>query len=62
MKLENLKAGVLEHIESLEQLKFIENGHKIKVYETKSVIKGVDTKEDLIEVEKIILEKNIVLD
>ena len=62
LKLENLKAGVLEHIESLEQLKFIENGHKIKVYETKSVIKGVDTKEDLIEVEKIILEKNIVLD
>ena len=62
LELENLKAGVLEHIESLEQLKFIENGHKIKVYETKSVIKGVDTKEDLIEVEKMILEKNIVLD
>lgn len=62
LELENLKAGVLEHIESLEQLKFLENGHKIKVYETKSVIKGVDTKEDLIEVEKIILEKNIVLD
>ena len=62
LKLENLKAGILEHIESLEQLKFMENGHKIKVYETKSVIKGVDTKEDLVEVEKIILEKNITLD
>ena len=59
--IKNMKNGRLEHIESLEQLRFLENGYKIKVYETKSIIKGVDTKEDLVEVEKIILEKNITL-
>ena len=57
----NMKDGVLEHIESLEQLRFLENGYKIKVYETKSMVKGVDTKEDLLEVEEIIKKNNITL-
>ena len=46
-ELKNLKEGVLEKIESLEQLRFIENGYKIKVLETKSQVIGVDTQEDL---------------
>lgn len=61
LNIENMKQGKLEHIESLEQLCFLENGYKIKVYETKSQIKGVDTREDLIEVEEIIRKNNIVL-
>ena len=59
--MDNMKDGILEHIESLEQLRFLENGYKIKVYETKSTVKGVDTKEDLLEVEEIIKKNNITL-
>ncbi|MCP1223441.1 3-deoxy-manno-octulosonate cytidylyltransferase [Sebaldella sp. S0638] len=59
--MDNMKDGKLEHIESLEQLRFLENGYKIKVYETKSTVKGVDTKEDLLEVEEIIRKNNISL-
>ena len=59
--MDNMKDGKLEHIESLEQLRFLENGYKIKVYETKSTVKGVDTKEDLLEVEEIIKKNNISL-
>lgn len=61
LNIKNMKQGKLEHIESLEQLRFLENGCKIKVYETKSQIKGVDTREDLIEVEEIIRKNNIEL-
>ena len=59
--MDNMKDGRLEHIESLEQLRFLENGYKIKVYETKSTVKGVDTREDLLEVEEIIKKNNITL-
>ena len=61
-KLKNLKEGVLEKIESLEQLRFIENGYKIKVLETRSNVIGVDTEEDLKEVVKFIKEKGIKLE
>ena len=61
-KLKNLKEGVLEKIESLEQLRFIENGYKIKVLETKSNVIGVDTEEDLREVVKFIKENGIKLE
>ena len=60
-ELKNLKEGVLEKIESLEQLRFIENGYKIKVLETKSQVIGVDTQEDLKEVVKFITENGITL-
>lgn len=59
--LKNLKDGVIEKVESLEQLKFIENGYKIKVLETNSNVIGVDTPEDLVKVVKYIEENNIVL-
>jgi len=60
-ELKNLKNGVLEKIESLEQLRFIENGHKIKVLETTSEVIGVDTEEDLKEVIEYINKNNITL-
>ena len=60
-KLNSLKDGILEKIESLEQLKFLENGYTIKVLETFSDIFGVDTVEDLENVIKHIKQNNIKL-
>lgn len=60
-ELNNLKDGILEKIESLEQLRFIENGYKIKVLETDSNVIGVDTQEDLENVIKYIKENKIKL-
>lgn len=44
----------LELAESLEQLRVIENGYKIKVYEISENLVGVDTQEDLEKVRKIL--------
>lgn len=60
-KLSTLEEGNLEKIESLEQLRFLENGYKIKVLETDSNVIGVDTPEDLENVKKYIEENNIEL-
>ena len=49
----------LESSESLEQLRVLENGYKIKVLETPFKIIGVDTQEDLELVNKIVSEKSI---
>ncbi|MGL4533480.1 MAG: 3-deoxy-manno-octulosonate cytidylyltransferase [Fusobacteriaceae bacterium] len=51
----------LEISESLEQLRVLENGYKIKVLETHHSIVGVDTQEDLEKVRKYIKEKKIKL-
>lgn len=61
-ELSNLKDGILQRMESLEQLKFMENGYKIKVLETDSKVIGVDTKEDLEEVIKFICKNGIILE
>jgi len=43
----NLKEGMLEDIEKLEQLRVIDNGYKIAIAEVKTNSFGIDTKEDL---------------
>ena len=43
----NLKRGPLESAERLEQLRALENGHRIRVVETEYESLGVDTPEDL---------------
>jgi 3-deoxy-manno-octulosonate cytidylyltransferase (CMP-KDO synthetase) len=56
MKFVQMPQSKLEVIESLEQLRIIENGFRIKVVETQYPYTGVsvDTQEDLEEVRKII--------
>ena len=61
-ELKNLKEGILEKMESLEQLRFIENGYKIKVLETVSNVIGVDTEEDLKEVIEFVKGKGIKIE
>lgn len=46
-KITSLKVSSLERAESLEQLRWIENGYKIKVAETTHETIGIDTPEDL---------------
>lgn len=53
LEFNSLPKSNLEESESLEQLRAIENGHSIGVYQTNEAGLSVDTKEDL---EKIILE------
>jgi len=61
IKYSQMEATKLELSESLEQLRVLENGYKIKVIETPFKIVGVDTKKDLEKVSKLLKEKNITL-
>ena len=53
LKYAKLAPTPLERAESLEQLRALENGYRIKVIETTSRFVGVDTEEDLAEVNRI---------
>jgi len=55
----NLPPSRLEKAEKLEQLRVVEAGYKIKVIETKFDSLGVDTEEDLQNLEKILADKNL---
>jgi 3-deoxy-manno-octulosonate cytidylyltransferase (CMP-KDO synthetase) len=46
-KISRLKEGILEKAESLEQLRWLENGYKIKTEVTDHGTVGIDTPEDL---------------
>jgi len=62
LEISKLPQSHLERIESLEQLRVLEKGYKIKVIETKSNRNAgvsVDTPEDLAKVEKLIKEMNL---
>ncbi|MBI4777494.1 3-deoxy-manno-octulosonate cytidylyltransferase [Candidatus Desantisbacteria bacterium] len=54
LKINSLPYSVLEAVESLEQLRILENGYKIKVMETEYDTIGVDTPEDLVKVARIV--------
>ncbi|MGL5918799.1 MAG: cytidylyltransferase domain-containing protein, partial [Cetobacterium sp.] len=56
-----MESTPLENSESLEQLRVLENGYKIKVLETPYEIIGVDTQAELDKVREYILEKGIEL-
>jgi 3-deoxy-manno-octulosonate cytidylyltransferase (CMP-KDO synthetase) len=49
-----LKASTLELAESLEQLRWLENGYDIQVYITTEVSLGIDTPEDMEKARKIV--------
>lgn len=48
-----LQMGTLEQLESLEQLRWLENGYKVKINKSKFLSHGVDTPEDLEKVKKL---------
>ena len=54
MEFSRLPVSQLETIEKLEQLRILENGISIRVMETEKDSIGVDRKEDLAEVEKVL--------
>lgn len=57
LKFSALPKSALEVAESLEQLRVIENGFKIKTVLTEIETVGVDTQEDLIKVENLIKQR-----
>ena len=56
-KFSSMEKSYLERMESLEQLRALENGFAIRVIETRYQTTGVDTPEQLLETEKRLREE-----
>jgi len=59
LKISKLKTGQLEKTESLEQLRWLENGLKIKVMLTNESSHAIDTPDDLIKVKSLYHDKRL---
>ena len=57
MRFKSLEQTNLEKSEKLEQLRILENGYKIKVVLTKKDSFSIDTKNDLIKINKFLNDK-----
>ena len=55
LELTKLPTGILEKAESLEQLRWLENGYRIKTAQTHFENIGIDTPEDLVQAQKSLL-------
>jgi len=55
LKLTQLPLGIMEKAESLEQLRWLENGYRIKTAQTQFENIGIDTLEDLEMARKILM-------
>lgn len=53
----NRPVSPLEWVERLEQLRFLEAGHKIRMVEVREESRGVDTPEDVLAVENLLLAR-----
>jgi len=60
MEFTKMDRGNLERSESLEQLRALEHGYRIKIVETKFDSQEVDTPEDLKKVRGLILGPNLI--
>jgi 3-deoxy-manno-octulosonate cytidylyltransferase (CMP-KDO synthetase) len=50
--------GKLENIEKLEQLRYLENGIRIRMVETDFIGVGIDTPEDLLKAEQLLKDRH----
>jgi len=57
LKYSKMEASPLEKAESLEQLRALENGYRIKVIEIEGKLIGVDRKEDIKKVEAVLRDR-----
>ena len=58
IKYNKMKPTALEKIESIDMLRILENGYKVSLFKTKYFSHAVDTKEDLLKVQRYLKKLN----